>query len=302
MRASDSYGEAFGRRLNAQASGFVTRSLPKAQIAVTELRYDHPQFVLSTPPAEEDAFVVGLHLELFERYLYWENGRAAPPSTLRPGEAIIYHLARKPTFHLNSAFHSVHFYLPTSALRSIAEEAQAPPVDELRYKPGVSHADAFLHASVEALLPLFAAPQCANRVFVDHVMLAVGHHVAMTYGGMVPRSKPLAGGLTPTQERRAKELLMANLTGDIPLSALATECGLSTSQFARAFRRSMGTPPHRWLLQQRIEHAKGLLRGGHVSLEEIALATGFSSQSHFTRCFSAQTGVSPGRWRRSTPG
>jgi len=302
MPASDSYGEAFGRRLNARASGFVTRSLPRAQLAVTELRYEDPQFILSTPPVEEDAFVVGVHLKLFERYEYWENGKAAAPSTLRPGEAIIYRLNRKPTFHLNSAFHSVHFYLPTSALKSIAEDAQAPPVAELRYRPAVSHADPFLHANAEALLPLFATPERANRIFIDYVMLAVGHHIAARYGGMEPRASPFSGGLPPSQERRAKELLMADLSGGVPLSALAMECGLSVSQFARAFRRSVGAPPHRWLLQQRIEHAKGLLRDGHASLADIANATGFSSQSHFTRSFSARTGLTPGRWRQSVRG
>jgi AraC-like DNA-binding protein len=276
--------------------------LPRAQLAVTELRYHNPQFVLSTPPVEEDAFVVGVHLELFERYQYWENGRAASPSTLRPGEAIIYHLRRRPIFHLNSSFHSVHFYLPTKALRSIAEDAEAAPIEELRYKPAVSHADPFLRANAEALLPLFATPQRANRVFIDYVMLAVGHHIATHYGGMAPRSTPLAGGLTPMQERRAKELLMADLSSDIPLSALAMECGLSVSQFARAFRRSVGTPPHGWLLRQRIERAKGLLRDGRASLADISCATGFSSQSHFTRCFSKRTGVTPGRWRRSICG
>jgi hypothetical protein len=109
MPASDSYGDAFGKRLNAQAKGFVARALPRTTIAVTELRYDNPEFVLSTPPIEEDAFLVGVHLKLFEHYEYWENGKAAPVAMLRPGEAIIYHARRKPTFHLNSAFHSVHF-------------------------------------------------------------------------------------------------------------------------------------------------------------------------------------------------
>ena len=59
MPVSDSYGKAFGKRLNAQASSFATRALPKSTIGVTELRYDRPGFVLSTPPTAEDAFVAG---------------------------------------------------------------------------------------------------------------------------------------------------------------------------------------------------------------------------------------------------
>ena len=95
MSTSDSYGEAFGRRLNAQATSIATRALPKSTIAVTELRYERPEFTLSTPPTEEDAFLLGVHLELFERYEYWEDGRAAPVSTVRPGETIIYDVRRE---------------------------------------------------------------------------------------------------------------------------------------------------------------------------------------------------------------
>src|SRR6202022_2119765 len=50
MQESGVYGEAFGRRLQARATAFVSRSLQKATLAVTELRYDSPQHVLSTPP------------------------------------------------------------------------------------------------------------------------------------------------------------------------------------------------------------------------------------------------------------
>ena len=95
MSVSDSYGEAFGRRLNARASSIGTRALPGSTIAVTELRYERPEFILSTPPTEEDAFLLGVHLELFERYEYWEDGRAAPVSTVRPGETIIYDVRRE---------------------------------------------------------------------------------------------------------------------------------------------------------------------------------------------------------------
>jgi|SRR5579871_2606253 len=299
MPVSESYGDAFGKRLNARATSFLTRALPKSTIAVTELRYEDPQFILSTPPVEEDAFVVAVHFELFERYEYWQDGDAAPVSTLRPGEAIIYDVRRKPTFHLNSPFHSVHFYLPIATLHALADEAEADRVEELHYKPAVSHADPILRSMTETLLPVFSRPEHANRLFLDHGMLAVGHHIASTYGHMRPIRRPIRGGLTPLQERRAKEYISANLSGDVPLADVASECGLSASQFGKAFRKSVGMPPHKWMVRQRVSLAKSLLRQGEMTLAQIALACGFSDQSHFTQCFSAWTGLSPGVWRRS---
>jgi AraC family transcriptional regulator len=115
MPDSSCYGEAFGRRLHAQATSFVSRSLQSANLAVTELRYDNPTGELSSPPAREDAFLVALHLQHFPRYEYWELGRPAPASILKPGDTIIYDIKRNPVFHLTSPFHSVHFYFPRSA-------------------------------------------------------------------------------------------------------------------------------------------------------------------------------------------
>jgi len=299
MPKSDSYGEAFGKRLSAKATSFATRALPRTTIAVTELRYENPQNILSTPPIKEDAFLVAVHLKHFPRYEYWENGKAAPVSVLRPGETIVYDVKRQPTFHLNSAFHSVHFYFPRAALDALADEAGAPRVEELHYRPAVSHQDPVLRGIAEALLPLFRDPDQANRLFMDHLMLAVGHHVASRYGGMRPITERVPGGLTPSQERRAKELLTDNMSGNMPLSALAHECGLSSASFSKAFRKSVGLPPHRWVIAQRIELAKRLLRDDPMSLAEIALTCGFSDQSHFTRFFTATVGASPGFWRRT---
>src|SRR6185436_18144716 len=106
------------------------------------------------------------------------------------------------------------------------------------------------------------------------------------------------GGLSSRHERRAKELLRQNLGGNITLDQLAAECGLSIRHFARAFRESTGVPPHRWLLLQRVEQAKELLRRSAQPLVDIALACGFADQSHFTRVFTAVMGASPGNWRR----
>jgi AraC family transcriptional regulator len=133
-------------------------------------------------------------------------------------------------------------------------------------------------------------------------MMAVGIHVAQTYGGMRPVSRPVRGGLAPWQERRAKEVLSANLDGGVPLKEVARECRLSVSHFSRAFRRSMGVAPHNWLLMRRVEVAKEKLRNTDLSLSDVALACGFADQSHLTRVFTGTVGVSPGAWRRALDG
>jgi AraC family transcriptional regulator len=87
---------------------------------------------------------------------------------------------------------------------------------------------------------------------------------------------------------------------DLALDELAALANLSAKHFARAFRRSTGMPPHRWLIERRIDRAKALLSTGDLSLAEIALACGFADQSHFTAMFRKAVGATPGSFRRNT--
>ena len=113
-------------------------------------------------------------------------------------------------------------------------------------------------------------------------MLALGVHIAQTYGGMRPVSRPVRGGLAPWQEQRAKEILRANLHG-VPLKEVARECGLSVSHFSHAFRRTLGVAPHNWLIEQRIVLSKEKLRDDRLPLTDVAAECGFCDQSHFER-------------------
>jgi AraC-like DNA-binding protein len=246
----------------------------------------------------EDAFLVALQLGDFPNREYWEDGRRASVSDLRVGESCLYDLKREPRAFLDKPYHSLAFYLPRAALDAIADDANAPRIRDLSYEPGVGVNDLAISSLGSLLLPALSHPDQANRLFVDHVLLAVGVHIAETYGGMRPMSQLPQGGLAPWQERRAKEMIAANLDG-VPIRELARECRLSTAHFARQFRRSVGVAPHNWLMEQRIVLAKKKLREDRLSLTDVAAECGFSDQSHFTRYFRRIVGVSPGTWRRA---
>ena len=106
------------------------------------------------------------------------------------------------------------------------------------------------------------------------------------------------GGLTPWRQRRILGLLQQHLREELKLARLAEECRLSTSHFARAFKKSFGITVHQYLLLQRVEAAKLMLAQSRMSLTEVALETGFSDQAAFNRTFKAISGMTPGQWRR----
>jgi AraC family transcriptional regulator len=74
---------------------------------------------------------------------------------------------------------------------------------------------------------------------------------------------------------------------------------LSVSHFAHAFRKTFGQPPHKWLMEQRLDAVKNLLLTSRLSLAEIASQYGFSDQPSLNRFFRRFVGESPGEWRRS---
>jgi AraC family transcriptional regulator len=299
MSTSDGYGQRLGERLRVEsAPAIVTRALRKAEIAVTEIRCDDPLPGMSTSIQREDAFLVELELRDFPHREYWEDGRQAPLSDLRAGQTCIHDLKRDPVALLDKPYH-LFFYIPRATLNAIADDASAPRIGDLDCGPAAGINDATIAALGGAILPALSDPQQANRLFVDHISLALGVHVAQTYGGMRPVPRPLRGGLAPWQVRRAEEVLSANLDGGVPLKDVARECRLSVSHFSRAFRRTMGVAPHHWLLTRRIEVAKEKLRDRRLSLSDVALVCGFADQSHLTRVFTGMVGVSPGAWRRA---
>lgn len=111
-----------------------------------------------------------------------------------------------------------------------------------------------------------------------------------------------AGGLTPAQHRRVAEVMRRNLHRPLTVAELADSVGLSESWFARAYRAATGQTPARALAQARIDAAKALLTEGALPLAEIAAATGFADQAHFTRVFRALSGTTPAVWRSAARG
>jgi AraC family transcriptional regulator len=293
------YGQRLGEALRVEnAPTIVTRALRTADMAVTELRCDNPLPEMIGPIRLEDAFLVALYLRDSNRE-YWEGGRRAPVCDVRAGESSLHDLKREPRGLLHKPYHCLAFYLPRAALDVIADDANAPRIRDLSYEPGAGVNDVTISRLGSLLLPALSHPDQANPLFVDHVLLAVGVHIAQTYGGMRPVSRPIRGGLAPWQERRAREFLLANIKRAVALKEVARECGLSVGYFSHAFRRTLGVAPHKWLIEQRVVLSKDKLRDDGLSLSDVAAECGFTDQSHLTRIFRQAVGVSPGTWRRA---
>jgi AraC-like DNA-binding protein len=110
---------------------------------------------------------------------------------------------------------------------------------------------------------------------------------------------PSRGGIPPGAMRRVREYVETHLSESMDLAELAAVAGLSVYHFARAFKQTAGVTPHHYLVRQRIERAQEMLARSELPLSEVALATGFSDQSHLARHFRQLVGMTPGQFRWS---
>jgi AraC-like DNA-binding protein len=296
--ASSAYGPNLARKFGADdGPAVVTRPLQHAAFAATEIRVDHPQGAMSEALQQDDAYLLCLTLRETPDFSYWEEGREFARYFHAAGRITISDMRRQPSGRLDKPIHSLVMYLPRSTMNALAEEAHLPPVENLCFEPGADNRDDIIQGLGLSLLPALRTPERANRLYTDHVALALAAQVAYAYGGQ-QIARQIRGGLTPWQERRAKDMILGNLAGDASISDIATACGLSPGYFSRAFRKTTGFTPHAWLLRARVQRAAVLLRRDERTLASIARACGFADRSHFSHAFTRHTGVTPSIWRR----
>jgi AraC family transcriptional regulator len=173
---------------------------------------------------------------------------------------------------------------------------------EVELRASRKFADRRLSAIVGAVEEEMVAGFPSGRLFMDSVEQAMA--VALVNGHAV-RHRPVQlyrGGLGSARLRRIKELVHTKLEDDLSLDEMAESVGLSTAHFARMFRKSTGESPHQFVLRQRLERAKAMLRAPDARVLDVAVACGFKTQQHFAQVFRDLLGVSPTEYRQDLVG
>lgn len=268
--------------------------LGEKDIAVTRIRCDGWGHGLTSSYDLEDSFLLTVHLTNFTFGLTCRGQSVAVPAS-PAGAACIYEMDRTWIADMQEPFDAMHFHITRPALNNIAQLLDARDIGGIKCPPSEMVVDPVLMHLSQALLPVLSAPGEVPQLFVDHVRLALGAHVAAKFGSM--RLSVSRGALAPWQMRRATEYIEANLDGNISVGDLADICGVSAGHLSRSFRQATGWAPHQWLTLRRVDRAKELLAGSPLMISEVALLCGFSDQSHLTRVFKRHVGATPAAWQ-----
>lgn len=244
----------------------------------------------SFAPHTHEGYAIGVIESGAERFRYRGSSHIAPqgwvvavnPGEMHTGEAAI---ERGWSYRM--------FYPDVSLVQRAASPDEARTLDVPFFSTPVIH-DPMLAGMLSQLhLALATSPSALERE----------SRLTWTFAQLVMRhadtrfiERPTRGGRSIVQHVRT--YLEEHATENVSLDELASLVQLSPFHLLRVFRETMGLPPHSYLTQLRVTRAKRLIASS-MPLAEVAGAVGFSDQSHLTRHFKAQVGVTPGQYARA---
>jgi len=163
---------------------------------------------------------------------------------------------------------------------------------------GFNLEDGQLEHLMRGLLAVVQDGSRADALVGELLVNAACIRLAKRYAVSKLKIVPHRGGLPAARLKRVLEYIDANLGKNITLFELASVVDMSLYYFAVLFRQSTGVSPHRYVLNQRVERAKGLLRDPKLSVLDVSINVGFGHQNNFARAFRRVIGVSPTQFRR----
>jgi len=121
---------------------------------------------------------------------------------------------------------------------------------------------------------------------------------AFIFAKYLPAEQAL--GIPPRRLARIVEHIRKNLDTPLAVGTLSRMAQMSQSHFSKMFKLSTGLAPHQFVLQERINRSKELLRQDDAKIVDVALEVGFENQAHFTTVFGNFVGMTPRQFQRSS--
>ena len=154
-------------------------------------------------------------------------------------------------------------------------------------------ADPLVHGIGLSLKAELESGHVGGKLYADSLCTTLFAHLLRHYTATQSSPPIQASGLPRYRLQRVIDYVDAYLNHDLALTELAAIAQLSPNHFTRLFKQSTGVTPHQYVIQQRVERAKRLLREGKLAIADIALEVGFAHQSHLNRHFKRWVGVTP---------
>lgn len=258
-------------------------------------QFQHPPGECSIPLSEDHTICLSLAARPV-RFLQIKDGKTH--SSLYGKGDISITPAQTPFFaRWDDDDHYLELRLDSGFITTVAQEALDLNPDRIQLAPEFRLRDGRLEAIALMLLDELYQANPGGRLYVESLTNLLAVHLLRQYAVTRPQLQIHAGGLPQRQLLPVLDHIHDALDADLTLADLAALTGLSPYHFSRQFKQAVGVAPYQYVLQQRVERAKQLLKQTSHSIVEIALLCGFNSHSHLSQQFRQATGTTPSAYR-----
>jgi len=193
---------------------------------------------------------------------------------------------------------TLHLKLSRSLLARTAEEFSHRDRAPLSLMPRSGFQDPLLTQIGLALWHELEQHTPTGSLYAETAAHMLAVHLLRYHSTLGDSLREPTQGLTQKQLQRVIDRIRDQLGEDLSLETLAQEAGFSPYHFARLFRQATGESPHKFVLRQRVERARQLLKETDAPLAQVALESGFANQSHLTQAFKRHLGLTPRMYRQ----
>ena len=186
--------------------------------------------------------------------------------------------------------------LDVDAFAGVIDESQ--DATHVEIIPQLAQVDPLLFHLGLGLKSILESGAEGQRLYAESLTHTLMVHILQHYTTRVTHPKTYGDGLAKVKLQLVLDYIQGHLDRDLGLKELASLVQLSPHYFSHLFKQSVGIPPHQYVVQQRVERAKQLLKRSHMTISEIAYGVGFANQAHLNRHFKRFTGITPGAFRR----
>ena len=215
------------------------------------------------------------------------------------GDFCLHPLTHAGFYAWSSTDETIALIVKPDFLSRVAAQTECLNPDKIELCPVTIGRDRIIEYISRSFLGEMQNNVLGGRLYSETLATQLAIHLLRNYCTFPVQLKKYPGGLSCRQLKATIDYIDTHLENNITLDTLARVSQIgSTHYFCRLFKQSTGVSPYQYVIGQRVERAKRLLKQQNLPLVEIALMCGFSNQSAFSRTFRRCVSTTPKGYRR----